>query len=163
MKMDELVKSIEDLKKRIKTASGLLKLDENKKEITELEKLTAAPDFWKNSEKAKEVSQRLNDLKDEVGVWDKLEKEAGDILDLARLDEKDQTVSLREELEKKYGELEIQFKKLEFAILFSGPYDRRNAILGIHAGTGGTEAQDWRRCFFGCIFDFAKKKVGKRR
>lgn len=158
MKMDELVKSIEDLKRRIETASSLLKLEDSKKEIVELDKLTAAPDFWKNPERAKEVSQKLNDLKEEADIWEKLKKEAEDVLDLARLDEKDQTVTLREELEKKYDELEARFKKLEFAILFSGPYDRRNAILGVHAGTGGTEAQDWAQMLLRMYLRFSEKR-----
>ena len=156
--MDELVKSIDDLKQRIKAAFDLLKIKDSKKEIVKLEKSAAEPDFWKNLEKAKEVSQKLNDLKEEVGIWEKLEKEVQDLLDLARLDEKDQTITLREELEKKYNELETQFKKLEFTILFSGPYDRANAILGVHAGTGGTEAQDWAEMLLRMYFRFCEKK-----
>jgi peptide chain release factor 2 len=161
MKMDELVKSVENLKKRIETASSLLKLEENKKEIVKLNKIVAAPDFWNDQKKAKEVSQKLNDLKEEVEIWEGLAEEVDNLLDLARLDEKDQTVTLREDLEKKYGELDAQFKKLEFTVLFSGPYDKRNAILSVHAGTGGTEAQDWAEMLLRMYFRFCEKKGWK--
>lgn len=158
MKMDELVKNIEGLGQRIETASGLLKLDANKKEIAKLEKFALEPDFWKNPETAKEVSQKLNDLKEEVETWEKLKNEVGDLLDLARLDKKDQAVTLREEIEKRHEELLAQFKKLEFFILFSGPRDRGNAILSIHAGTGGTEAQDWAEMLLRMYLRFCEKK-----
>ncbi len=158
MKMDELVKNIEELGKRIEKAFELLKLEDNKKEIVELEKLTLAPEFWKNQEAARETSQKLNDLKEEVEVWEKLKKEVEDIFDLAQLDEKDQAVTLREEIEKRYDDLLAQFKKLEFFVLFSGPHDRASAILSIHAGTGGTEAQDWAEMLLRMYFRFCEKK-----
>lgn len=161
MKMDELVKSIEELEKRIEKAFELLKLGNSKKEIVKLEKLTLAPEFWKDQEEAKETSQRLNDLKEEVEVWEKLKKEVEDLLDLAELDQKDKEVSLREEIEKKYNELLAQFRKLEFFVLFSGPHDRANAILSIHAGTGGTEAQDWAEMLLRMYFRFCEKKGWK--
>jgi peptide chain release factor 2 len=158
MKMDELVKNIEDLKQRIAKAFELLKLENNKKEIINLEKITSEPDFWKDQEAAREMSQRLNDLKEEVEIWEKLKKEVDDVLDLARLDEKDKEVTLREEIEKKYNELLAKFKKLEFFVLFSESHDRANAILGIHAGTGGTEAQDWAEMLLRMYLRFCEKK-----
>ena len=158
MKMDELVKSLEDLKRRIAAASELLKLEEGKKEIVKLEKKTLEPDFWQDPEAAKKISQKLNDLKEESEIWSKLGKEVYDLFDLARLDEKDQTVSLREEIEKKYEELLAQFKKLEFFVLFSGPHDRANAVLSIHAGTGGTEAQDWAEMLLRMYFRFCERR-----
>lgn len=161
MKMDELVKNIEELNQRIKKAFEFLKLESSKKEITRLEKITLDPDFWKDQEVARETSQKLNDLKEEVEIWEKLKKEVEDILDLARLDEKDQMVSLREDLEKKYGELLVQFKKYEFLVLFSDAQDRANAILSIHAGTGGTEAQDWAEMLLRMYFRFCEKRGWK--
>jgi len=158
MKMDELVHGIEKLSKDIEAAWGLLKLEENKQEIEKLEKLSSRPDFWQELGKAKEISQRLNDLKEELEVWGKLKKEVADVLELAKLDEKDQSVSLREELEKKYEQLLGQFKKLEFLILFSGRYDKNNAIFSIHAGTGGTEAQDWVEMLLRMYLRFCEKR-----
>jgi peptide chain release factor 2 len=158
MKMDELVKNIEELQQRVKGAFEFLKLENNKKEIVKLEKITSNPDFWKDQEVAKKISQKLNDLKEEVQAWEKLKKEVEDTLELARLDEKDQTVSLREELEKKYNELLAQFKKYEFFVLFSDPQDQANVILSIHSGTGGTEAQDWAEMLLRMYFRFCEKK-----
>lgn len=158
MKMDELVNSIGKLDEDVKKTRTLLKLEENEKEIGRLEAETSNPDFWKDSDRAKEISRKLNDLKEEKETWDVLEKEVKDILELARLDEKDQTVTLRQEIEKRYGELLAKFKKLEFLILFSGQYDRENAILSVHAGTGGVEAQDWVAMLLRMYLRFSEKQ-----
>jgi peptide chain release factor 2 len=158
MKMDELVNNVKKLKKGIESAWRLLKLDENKEEIEKLGKLSLAPEFWQDPEKAKEVNQKLNELKKELEVWENLKREAADVLELARLDEADKSVSLREELEKKYNELNTQFEKLEFSILFSGPRDKSDAILAVHAGTGGVEAQDWAAMLLRMYLRFCEKR-----
>lgn len=58
----------------------------------------------------------------------------------------------------KYKELKKKFEELEFFVLFSGKYDRNNAILSIHAGTGGVDAQDWAQILERMFLRFAEKK-----
>lgn len=81
----------------------------------------------------------LSELRDEVGGWKSLAKRIQDTLELAEMGDE----SLRPDLEKEIGDLETEVARRELALLLSGPYDKGNAILEIHAGAGGTEAQDW--------------------
>lgn len=83
--------------------------------------------------------QRLSDLRDELEPWVALEHQVADALELATLGDE----SLTEELQREAEEVENRLEKLEFRLLFSGPYDRNNAFLAIHAGAGGTDAQDF--------------------
>ena len=83
--------------------------------------------------------RRLSDLREEVNRWNTLEQRAGDAIELATLEDD----SLYDELAAETETLEQQVEKLEFHLLLSGPHDRNNAILAIHAGAGGTDAQDW--------------------
>lgn len=83
--------------------------------------------------------QRLSDLKDEVERWRRLSRRVQDTLELASLDDE----SLYAELEAEAEALEQKVGRLEFILLFSGPRDREDAILSLHAGAGGTDAQDW--------------------
>lgn len=83
--------------------------------------------------------QRLSDLRDELEPWVALEHRVADALELAALGDE----SLTEELQKEAEEVENRLEKLEFRLLFSGPYDRNDAFLAIHAGAGGTDAQDF--------------------
>lgn len=86
--------------------------------------------------------QRLSALKEEVEAWEGLGqrvREAIELLELAQ--EEDQAIL--QELALETDRLEREFADREFTLLLSGPHDRNNAILSIHAGAGGTEAQDW--------------------
>lgn len=99
------------------------------------------PDFWKEQERAKEVSQQRNNLKGEIEKREKINKDLADLEGLVDLHEAEP--DLEKELEKKYLELEKLISKEELKIFLSGKYDRSNALLSIYAGAGGTEAQDW--------------------
>lgn len=97
------------------------------------------PGFWNDTPKAQGIMRELTRLRDEVDVTEKLTRRLADSLELAELDDPD----LYDELERETAELTTAVGKLEFRALFSGKYDREPAILAIHAGAGGTEAQDW--------------------
>lgn len=112
-----------------------------KQRIIELETLTQDKDFWKDQKKAAKISEELSELKEEIEFWQGIEKEINELEDLYKLSKEDS--DLKEEIEKKLINLEERFKKQEFKVLFSGKYDRKDAILTVYSGAGGTEAQDW--------------------
>jgi len=93
--------------------------------------------------KAKSISQAGENLRKEITAWEGLEQEINDLLELTKTAEQENDLSFEKESEKNYKILEKKFEKLEFLVLFSGEYDKNNAIVAIHAGTGGVEAQDW--------------------
>ncbi len=81
----------------------------------------------------------VSNLREEVGFWSSLKQHLHDLTDLANLGDD----SLRVDLETEITKLESDLDKQSFATMFSGPYDRDDAILAIHAGAGGTDSQDW--------------------
>lgn len=83
--------------------------------------------------------RRTTRLRDEVMIWQKISDKLAEARELAQLDDEE----LRDALEEEAEELATEVDKLEFRTLFSGKYDGESAILAIHAGAGGTEAQDW--------------------
>jgi peptide chain release factor 2 len=83
--------------------------------------------------------RRLSSLQEEIERWNELAQPVRDALELSALDDE----SLAEELAAETAALEQEVGQLEFRLLLSGPYDRGDAILAIHAGAGGTDAQDW--------------------
>jgi peptide chain release factor 2 len=114
-------------------------LAEKEEEITHLEKRASAPDVWDNPEPAQAAMRRLSTLREEVDRWNNLEQRAADGLELFALADE----SLTDELVAETAVLEREIEHLEFHLLFSGPHDRDDAILAIHAGAGGTDSQDW--------------------
>ena len=90
--------------------------------------------------------KRVARLERQVETWRSLERRSADLADLAELaDETDgeEHDALERDIEEELRGLEAQFEELEVALTLGGPYDDHSAVLAIHAGAGGTEAQDW--------------------
>lgn len=117
------------------------------------------PDFWADRGAAEKQSRLLKELKDEVGGWDAIDHDVASWIELAGLAETAQ----RSEVEKHTAELEEQFRQLEFTLLLSGEYDDHNAIVAIHAGTGGTDAMDWADMLLRMLLRFGEKRGWKTR
>lgn len=83
--------------------------------------------------------QRLAALQEEIEPWIALERRVADALELAALEDESLTAELTAETE----DLEKRLTRMEFRLLLSGPYDRGDAFLALHAGAGGTDAQDF--------------------
>jgi peptide chain release factor 2 len=94
-------------------------------------------------EGAQEEMQQLTRLKDEVGVWLDLSKRMGDLVTLTAMARDEEDEIMAKEIEVEADRAHAELEKLEFRLMFSGPYDRGDALLSIYAGAGGTESQDW--------------------
>src|SRR3989338_2151743 len=151
MTTKELASELKALQKEAHDTSVLLHPEEKEKEIVELEQKMQDPGFWKDQAQAQKVSQRQSHLRAELDEWKKLEKDIADALEMTA-DE-----SLAEELEKTYHDLRARFEKMSVAVLLHGPHDERNAIIAIHAGAGGTEAQDWSAMLYRMLIRYAER------
>jgi peptide chain release factor 2 len=102
-----------------------------------------APGFWDDQAQAQKISRQQAVLKDSVSLYGELRQSLEDLEVLAELaQEEDDDIALRETA-KDLKQLELRVSELELDVLLSGEYDRGNAIISLHAGAGGTEAQDW--------------------
>jgi peptide chain release factor 2 len=142
------------LQTKVQETEELLKLADLKKKMAQLSEEMNRPDFWNNPETAQTISQDYQDIKKEVEKWLGLEKKVEDLLELSSAND----VSFKEELEQQTAELEKEFSTYEFYLLLNGPYDQNNAIVAIHAGTGGTEAQDWVAMLLRMLLRFCEKQ-----
>jgi peptide chain release factor 2 len=87
--------------------------------------------------------QQLAELKKVVGKWRNLEKRFIEIAEIISMESQEKEVSLRREITAEVDKIAHHIDKLEFQMTLSGHYNKRNAILSIHAGAGGVESQDW--------------------
>jgi peptide chain release factor 2 len=87
--------------------------------------------------------QTLSSLKEEVELWKTLEERAKDAAELLDLAEWDEEEALVQEIEVEAARVEAELNRQEFSLILSGPHDRDSAILALHAGAGGTDAQDF--------------------
>ena len=114
-----------------------------KRLIESLEAESMAGDFWSDNRKAQAQMQQLNALRDEVTTWESIDEQLNDLHGLAGLLEEEPDEGLQAEVARSLAEIEQQVEKLEFALMLNGEHDEKNAIMSIHAGSGGVDAQDW--------------------
>jgi peptide chain release factor 2 len=139
--MDHLISLLKQMKERIDGLMERLDLSTKAQQAAELEDKSSAPDFWNNPENAQKIMQELAKLKAEIDRWQSVANRINDAIELAQIDDP----TLLDDLTTEVNSLTTIVDKLEFQALLSEPYDNENAILAIHAGAGGTEAQDWAK------------------
>lgn len=137
--MQDLLKQLVELEQQVHSAWKQLGIDE----LIETQELLGAemqsPDFWSNPDQAQSKSKLHAGLTSRTTPWLQLKTGVRDMLELAKTDDE----SLRDEVSDQTAQLVAQFEGLKDELKFSGPYDDRNVIMSIHAGAGGTDAQDW--------------------
>jgi len=107
--------------------------------VAELESLAASPDFWNNPQNARSAMRELSEAREMVSTWQSLAHRIADTLELARLGDPSLAVELGSELEG----IQAELHRLDFESIFADKHDHGDAILSIHAGAGGVDAQDW--------------------
>lgn len=112
-------------------------------QIAKLEEESMAEDFWSDNRKAQAQMQQLNALREEVLTWEGIAAQLNDLHGLAQLLEEEPDEEIQSEIVQSMCAIEQEVEKLQFALMFSGENDERNAILSVHAGSGGVDAQDW--------------------
>jgi peptide chain release factor 2 len=140
--------SLEELETRWDAARDYLKIDASRTRHALLSDLAADPNLWDDQDHAREVTTELGRLTNDLDAFDALRRELDDatvLTEFARdsLDAGDADWSIFNELADAVETLERDVTDLETLSLFSGPYDENDAIVELHAGAGGTDAQDW--------------------
>lgn len=150
MQLDKL----QVLNKKIEEAMSLLKIVDLKNKADQLEAQMNEPNFWSDQKLAQNISQDYQNIKNEISKWEEIKKQAIDLLELAQSGDQ----SLEKEIENQTDLLGKKFEEYELFLLLNGPYDQSNAIVSIHAGSGGTEAQDWAEMLLRMISRFCEKQ-----
>jgi peptide chain release factor 2 len=116
-----------------------LSIEQVEARIAELESLTADTEFWADPEIAQKTMQEISRLRARVEPWNKLIGRIRDTLELAELNDP----SFVDELTVEADKIDVQVQQMSLRALLNGPNDSRDAFIGIHAGAGGTDSQDW--------------------
>ena len=142
IQLDEAKRTLLQKAEDIEELKAALKLDELKAETDELEKQTLEADFWGRDDSGA-ILKRVKYLKDRVAAYEELASKLEDTLVLTEMAIEEEDESVTEEVLAAVAEIEEEEAKQRIEILLAGEYDANNAILTLHPGAGGTEAQDW--------------------
>lgn len=127
------------------------------KEIDSLETEIAKDGFWDDLEVSQKVLQKSKGLKSSVEKYNNLVREIEDLETLNILGMEEDDASVVEEIGKGIHKAKKTVEKLRLATLLNGPYDKNNAILTLHSGAGGTEAQDWVEMLYRMYLRWAER------
>lgn len=133
-------------------------MDRRKEKVNELKVEMSRSDFWADRERAVEVSREAENEEKEIAKWENLKKEITELEQYVAEAIREKDLSVADDANKKYEELKRAFEEFEFFVLFSGKHDKSNAIISLHAGTGGVDAQDWAEILERMFLRFAEKK-----
>ena len=140
---DEVRFNIQSLKDSIDELCEALEVDKLKEQIKELDEQAAQDGFWNDTENSQKVLQKQAALKQKLKTCTDLSERYEDALSLIEMAEEAEDASFADELKATYEQLKKDLDAALLATLLSGEYDNSNAIVTLHAGAGGTEAQDW--------------------
>ncbi|HBM80885.1 MAG TPA: peptide chain release factor 2 [Clostridiaceae bacterium] len=127
-------------------------------QIKDYEFKMAEPDFWNDIERAQNILQVSKSLKTKLERMKSLESRFEDFKVLMEICESEDDKSLISEIDMEYKSLIDDLENFRIETLLSGDYDKNNAILTLHAGAGGTEAQDWVSMLLRMYTRWAEKK-----
>ena len=126
--------------------------------IKDLELLSAKNDFWDDQDKAREILQKKTKLTDKLDNWKKFNKEINDIKNLWAIAFQEKEENVLQDLACDMETLNSSVCQEEIKMMLSSEQDPMNAIISIHAGAGGTEAQDWAEILLRMYLRWAEKK-----
>ena len=102
--------------------------------------------------------RRLGDLKGQVDSWKGLERKVNDLLGLADLSAEEEESSLQGDITSETEKAYVKFEEMEIELMLGGEYEKGNAFLAVHAGAGGTEAQDWAEMLLRMYLRWAERR-----
>ena len=112
-------------------------------QISAIEAESLAPDFYSDRAHAQSQMQTLSRLRETTTTWEMLRARLAELHELAEMIEVEQDAQIESEIQQAAAEVEEELERQRFRLLLSGEHDAKSAIVSIHAGNGGTDAQDW--------------------
>jgi peptide chain release factor 2 len=139
----EFTDDLRALRRRLTEAESYLDLEGSRKRLAELDIEVSRPDLWEDTDVGQRVTREYGQVKADVEEMEDLDSALSDAETLYELSVEEDDASVEGELAAAVDSLSRELDQLELRSLFSGEHDSRDAVLEIHAGEGGTDAQDW--------------------
>ncbi len=156
--LEDLRSQIAEIETKINEMAVSLDVANKKEQVGELEYKISEPGFWDDAAKAQSVMQELNAVKLVVETHTKMQEQYEEMQMLWEMGMEEGDESVYEEVVGILKEIGKELEQLELDLLLSGEHDASNAIVTLHAGAGGTEAQDWTQMLLRMYVRWAEKK-----
>ncbi|MCQ2528929.1 MAG: peptide chain release factor 2 [Saccharofermentans sp.] len=143
LEFDTIRLELESFEEPVAKLRVSLHIDDVMTQISEMENRTQEPDFWNDVDKARDIQTKLGRLQKKVELYNNLANEREELLTLCELANEEEDLDSLPELQEGVDSFKKDFEKMRLETLLTGEHDKANCIVTLHAGAGGTEAQDW--------------------
>lgn len=143
LEFDRYHQQLAQLKAPIDRLGDALAIDATKDRVAELEARAAEPDFWNDVDNAQRVQMKMKHLQTKIDRYEQLVSHYDDLLVLLELGREEDDAEIAEEIGSGLTALDDELQRMRLETLLTGEHDAANALVTLHAGAGGTEAQDW--------------------
>ena len=141
--IDELKAKLGGMKTAVDDLRDALSIEASEKRLAELEHQMTMPGFYDDQERSQKIISEMGEVKNKLERFGKLSTQYEEAETLLEMIEEENDPALAAEGEEAVNGVEKAIDELQLMTMLNGEYDHNNAILTFHAGTGGTEAQDW--------------------
>ncbi|MEO8513067.1 MAG: peptide chain release factor 2 [Ignavibacteria bacterium] len=149
---------LKKLKTRVDNLRRFLEIDEKQNFVSSMQQKTSAENFWDDYAEAQKILQEITRNNEWISLWDNLDKKYSDVESILTLAEEESDTTLEEVIEKDIAKLTVEIEKAEFKNMLRDEDDKRDAILNINSGAGGTEAQDWAQMLMRMYLRYCEKQ-----
>ena len=129
-----------------------------KEKVAKLEKESYADDLWQDINKAQKIMRETKILKDQIKEFEDLQNKIEDLEVLIELSIEEEDYNVYKEIKEEFEKISKEAEDFKLSTLLNGEYDKNNAILSIHSGAGGLEAQDWAEMLLRMYKRWAEQK-----
>ena len=157
LELDRFEQETRELEKKLEETAAAFDVEAMTDELDQLHREMEEPDFWNNLERAQKVNQRIKTITDRTSGIDELKRACEDVHTLIMMCDEEQDESLVPEIESEIASLNEKIGALYLSTLLRGEYDANDCILSLHAGAGGTEAQDWTQMLYRMYTRYAER------
>ena len=148
VELQQYAQRLDALRRQLEEIKGGLHMDDMERELTELREEMNADGFWDNLERSTHVNRRIATLEGKIKHYNGLLSSCDDVETMMELAQEEDDESMVQEAGAEIDRLETATEALALETLMRGKYDDCDAVLSLHAGAGGTEAQDWTQMLY---------------
>ena len=157
LEMDVFKQDLIAVRKMLAEAGESLQIDHLREQLVEYYEDMGSPGFWDDTERAQKISAKASGVESRIKHYESLNTRADDIEVLMELAEEADDEGMAEEIRAEFDSLKDDLETLRLQTLLTGEYDGCNCILSLHAGAGGTEAQDWTQMLYRMYTRFCER------
>ena len=157
IEMEVFKQDLAAVRSMLAEAGDSLKIDHLREQFAEYQEDMGSNGFWDDTERATKVSAKANALESRIKHYESLISRADDLEVMMELAEEEDDESMAGEIREGFASLKEDLETLRLQTLLTGPYDDCNCILTLHAGAGGTEAQDWTQMLYRMYTRFCER------